>query len=633
MLDGDIALLTKIWWALANNQRYHGYLGDLTSSQIQASVEKMGLSFFTHALPSVGKALDGHFAGQPVGELGTDVLSVPFKRAVLGDPVAVDCVRQLSYLFYKLEVPYSDDLVAEFLDAFVKTDAELVDAIDPMFSDHVSGMRQVVGLALKGANPYNIRPSHGSGATACRTKNHNKYRTVRYFPGIDQVYPYSDYFYLNYDHLADAMVGSELVCTDSESLIDRDLPTIYGSYCLLDTREEIELDDPRHMAWARVPFEMGGTTVEGLSDGVPRARIVLVPKDSRGPRVISCEPAEHMYIQQGIMGVMYEHLETRSVTRGFVNFTDQSLNRELARLASMSGKLATLDLKDASDRVSLQLVRRVFPDSWIECLMACRTPATLLPDGRVVELQKFAPMGSSVCFPVEALVFWASAVATQLERGLQPEAYVYGDDIIVPSDMAGDCIRNLEGIGLKVNASKSYVTGPFRESCGGDYYLGSDVTPVRLKKWFGSSVLELVRAADFVNELIAKFGLRGTILDILDLVQEHCRYVFPKTELPVPCTIRTQSRATNDTRFKRRWNKGLQRYEYLIITPRCNAVERHPADWWELLRKQLTRDNRELAEWDEVGLLLKTISKPVPPGYYVDPRAIHKAWKWTWLGS
>lgn len=630
MLDGDIALLTKIWWALANNQRYHGYLGDLTSSQVQASVDRMGLSFFTHALPSVGKALDGHFAGQPVGELGTDVLSYPFKRALLGDPVAVDCVRQLAYLFYKLEVPYSDDLVAEFLDAFVKTDAELVDAIDPLFSDHVAGMREIVGLALKGANPYNIRPSHGTGATACRTKNHNKYRTVRYFPGIDAVYPYSDYFYLNADHLADAMTASELGDTNSDTPVETfthrrsvdSLPyfTEEGFWLVCRTVEQVEVPAREE-------------TVEGLSDGVPRARIVLVPKDSRGPRVISCEPAEHMYIQQGIMGVMYEHLETRSVTRGFVNFTDQSLNRELAHLASMSGKLATIDLKDASDRVSLQLVRRVFPDSWFECLMACRTPATELPDGRVVELRKFAPMGSSVCFPVEALVFWASAVATQIERGLQPEAYVYGDDIIVPSDTAHDVIRDLEGIGLKVNVSKSYVTGPFRESCGGDYYLGSDVTPVRLKKWFGSSVLELVRAADFCNELVAKFGLRGTVLDILDLVQEYCRYVFPKTELPVPCTIRAQSRASNDTRFKRRWNKGFQRYEYLIIAPRCNAVERHPADWWELLRKQLTRDDRELADWDEVGLLLKTISKPVPPGYYTDPRAVHKAWKWTWLGS
>nr|URG15520.1 MAG: RNA dependent RNA polymerase [Leviviridae sp.] len=630
MLDGDIALLTKIWWALANNQRYHGYLGDLTSSQVQASVDRMGLSFFTHALPSVGKALDGHFAGQPVGELGTSVLDFPFRRALLGDPVAVDCVRQLAYLFYKLEVPYSDDLVAEFLDAFVKTDAELDDAMDPMFSDHMAGMREVVGLALKGANPYNIRPSHGSGATACRTKNHSKYRTVRYFPCIDQVYAYSDYFYLNVDHLADAMSTSELVATNSDTPVKTFTHRRYVESLPYFTEEGFWLVT-RTMEQVEVPA--GEETVEGLSDGVPRARIVLVPKDSRGPRVISCEPAEHMYIQQGIMGVMYAHLETRSVTRGFVNFTDQTVNRELAHLASMSDKLATLDLKDASDRVSLRLVRRIFPDEWVECLMACRTPATELPDGRVVELRKFAPMGSSVCFPVEALTFWASAVATQIRLGFKPEAYVYGDDIIVPSETAHEVIRDLEGIGLRVNAGKSYVTGPFRESCGGDYYLGSDVTPVRLKKWFGSSVLELVRASDFVNSLVTKFGLRGTILDILDYVQEYCRYVFPKTELPVPCTIRSQSRASNDTRFKRRWNKGLQRYEYLILTPQCNAKEHHPADWWELLRKQLTREDRKPAEWDEVGLLLWTISKPVPPGYYVDPRAIHGAWKWTWLGS
>ena len=39
----------------------------------------------------------------------------------------------------------------------------------------------------------------------------------------------------------------------------------------------------------------------------------------------------------------------------------------------------------------------------------------------------------------------------------------------------------LEAFGLLVNKKKSFSKGNFRESCGGDYFMGTDVTPVYMR--------------------------------------------------------------------------------------------------------------------------------------------------------
>jgi hypothetical protein len=184
------------------------------------------------------------------------------------------------------------------------------------------------------------------------------------------------------------------------------------------------------------------------------------------------------------------HLESHRLTKGYVNFTHQEVNRDLALHGSIHEHIATLDLKDASDRVSLALVRRVFAKVPVvlQALEACRTTETQLPDGRLVELKKFAPMGSALCFPVEALIFWAILVSAMCKRTRLPlsvvgkRIFVYGDDIIVPVDWAPQCMLALERVGLRVNTAKCCITGPFKESCGMDAFKGVCVTPIRFRK-------------------------------------------------------------------------------------------------------------------------------------------------------
>jgi hypothetical protein len=99
-------------------------------------------------------------------------------------------------------------------------------------------------------------------------------------------------------------------------------------------------------------------------------------------------------------------------------------------------------------------------------------------------------MGSALCFPFEAMVFLTivllgieKAQNTKLTRkdimSLRGKVRVYGDDIIVPTDYTRFVCDMLEAYGLRVNYDKSFWTGKFRESCGGDFYAGVDTTPVR----------------------------------------------------------------------------------------------------------------------------------------------------------
>jgi hypothetical protein len=124
--------------------------------------------------------------------------------------------------------------------------------------------------------------------------------------------------------------------------------------------------------------------------------------------------------------------------------------------------------------------------------MACRTTKVVMPSGIRLRLNKFASMGSALCFPVEALVFYC-IIQTQLHReaGIRPTPLtiqsfsqrinVYGDDLIVPSDAMDGIVSLLTTFGLKVSRTKSFGKSRFRESCGSEWYAGRDVRPLYLR--------------------------------------------------------------------------------------------------------------------------------------------------------
>ena len=296
-------------------------------------------------------------------------------------------------------------------------------------------------------------------------------------------------------------------------------------------------------------------TLVSNKDATFNSKLTVVPKDSRGPRTICMEPHERMFIQKGIMHKIYEYIETSSVARGYINFSDQSINKKFAYQASLDGKYATIDLKDASDMVPWPLIQEFFPDEWVQALDVTRATHTNTLHGPK-KLNKFAPMGSALCFPIEAIVFWSIA------RSVCDEVYVYGDDIIVPTHRAQYVMSALESYGLVINRDKSLTTGFFKESCGGDYFHGHDIGIIQCKS------LDLVSFVDFANLISRKFENQDLGEILIKKFEEYQSVYIPRssTDYNLTGVFNSPAVISNDVFLRRRYNKDLQIFEYRILT-------------------------------------------------------------------
>jgi hypothetical protein len=307
-------------------------------------------------------------------------------------------------------------------------------------------------------------------------------------------------------------------------------------------------------------------------------RVVFVAKTQKTPRVIAVEPVCMQYAQQAYSKELVAALERAPLTAGHVNFRDQTVNQGLARTASSDGKLATLDMSEASDRVSLahvELMLESFPNL-LESWKACRSTRAELPDGRILDLKKFASMGSALCFPVESLIFFISIIASRLMRHEQVptwrsvlnagrSVYVYGDDLIVPADEAPAICSDLEAFGFRVNTSKSFWTGRFRESCGTDCYAGVEVTPVYLRRDApsdGEDASSLVSLVATANQLYSSGYVRASAM-IKEIVESNLGPLPEVTEASGAIGWTHHS----DVSPRRRWNRHLQRREYHLWMP------------------------------------------------------------------
>lgn len=586
-------------------------------SEIERDVEEIrrrarseGLSFFTKALPQFGKAIDMALLGNmdSFGRIpfrkGNDVNYPELFRGLTSrvfDAQGVErsdacqqsvrLLRQLTYSFYKLDVPYADETKDEILRSFVQVDAALPSSfagfarpygssiadyeqrcadlpsgismhLDSQLGATIQAARYIIGSVLGSCDPRDIRPRHGPGAVATGEDAIEKSNFTLMYDRLERVYPFTEYMRYNLTHVLDTY----------------DNPPEYKEH---------------------------GT-----------AKVVLVPKDSRGPRLISCEPLASQWIQQGQMKAIVTAIENHRLTSGQVNFSDQTINGSLALESSLTGGNATLDMKDASDRVSWALIELLFPIHWIEALWASRSPETELPNGKIVRLKKFAPMGSAVCFPVEALVFFAlsvgavyskrrrvrhggqslelSALVTDRQDRREIEKisktiYVYGDDLICPTEDSGSVIATLECFALRFNTQKCCTTGSFRESCGVDAYKGVNVTPVRFRTRPGTSLLSpdaLVSWVEYSNSLYEK-GYVECAHYIQDWI---CTYVWVPTlmfkdikkRLGGICFIRHYPGSL--TSAKLRYNKKLQRTEVRLLVVRPVTKRAKTLGWEEMLR-------------------------------------------------
>lgn len=217
------------------------------------------------------------------------------------------------------------------------------------------------------------------------------------------------------------------------------------------------------------------------SDGlhiVAGNRVVTVPKNRKTDRTIAIEPRMNIYIQKGIGSMMRSRLRRKGV-----NLNDQTVNQVLAREGSVTGRLATVDLSMASDTVARVLPHILLPETWVALLEQSRSPFGLLPSGQYIKYQKFSSMGNGYTFELESLIFSALCASLIKVHGGKGDRFsVYGDDIIISSNLVPHLLSYLDWLGFTPNQKKSHWVGGYRESCGKHYFHGSDVTPFYIRR-------------------------------------------------------------------------------------------------------------------------------------------------------
>lgn len=214
---------------------------------------------------------------------------------------------------------------------------------------------------------------------------------------------------------------------------------------------------------------------------VADSKMHFAPKDAETDRAMVPQPSIDSLVSLGLGDYMTDRMR-----RFGLPLDDQTINQRHALEGSLHGTKATLDLVDASNRISRRLVHELFPVDWALLLDRCRITSVTIEDQKV-DLEMFATNGNGFTFPLETLIFWALTSSV----GPSNWASVYGDDIVVNTDAVDSAISLLEFCGFEVNRRKSFWSGPFRESCGADYYSGIDIRPIYQKELI--SMMELFR--------------------------------------------------------------------------------------------------------------------------------------------
>jgi hypothetical protein len=278
-------------------------------------------------------------------------------------------------------------------------------------------------------------------------------------------------------------------------------------------------------------YPTGPVALKDFFIEVPGNRWITVPKNAKTDRCISAEPSGNAFLQQSIGRFMRSRL--RSVG---VDLNNQVINQHLAKLAR-SERLSTLDLSSASDSISVALVYLLLPIEWALVLDDLRSPMTKVK-GDWVRLAKFSSMGNAFTFELESLLFWAISISlAELHCSTERTRYVsvYGDDIIVPTEIASKTIEALSFFGFDVNLHKSFTDGLFFESCGKHYFFDEDVTPVYQKELANSTPEHIRLYNRLYRWMLRDAPNRAWVKSILLFIREHplsaksCQYFIPDT--------------------------------------------------------------------------------------------------------
>lgn len=235
----------------------------------------------------------------------------------------------------------------------------------------------------------------------------------------------------------------------------------------------------------RALLRLPGTSIRGPSLGLQQVargnRFFTVPKEATKLRGACLSPSVNGYLQKGIGLHLRKRLHRADI---FIDgqgdfgpltvngFSSADRHVRMAEKASRDGILSTIDLSDASNTIAYKTIELLWPVEWFSLLCDTREPFVERPDGRFQRLEMFSAMGNGFTFELETITFWAIvSVAAQYTN-----VSVFGDDIICESEYAQEVLSALRFFGFVPNERKTFTSGHFRESCGGDFF---DGVPVR----------------------------------------------------------------------------------------------------------------------------------------------------------
>jgi hypothetical protein len=442
---------------------------------VQGRVKHEGFSFLTITLPDFGKdfqkSLDQGLVdptsfhgfrrkgGLPLFLGG--FLDRVFSRStgVLFDEPDIDSIlgiRQLTLMFSKINLPCSNARYVDAMNGYIdceqevrRNDLYLHHSYMAKFESMSSRVFASVFSKIDSDIYYgNVLPKHGPGSTADRLMGNRKFKLKTWTDRLEEIFPAGEFLFPSWSHY-------------------------------LDHIDSVRFLEPG----AEMPV-----------------KVISVPKTMKTPRIIAMEPSYVQFAQQGVLELILKHLKSDVFLDAVLGFDDQLPNQQMACEGSLLGNLATLDLSEASDRVSNQHVRALVKNhKYLKLAVdATRSRKADVPGHGVVRLAKYASMGSALCFPFEAMTFLVivlCGIEEQLNtpltnkhlHDLVGKVRIYGDDIIIPVDYVEVVNHWLSVFGHKVGEHKSFWNGKFRESCGKEYYNGHDVSIVKVRQVFPSS--------------------------------------------------------------------------------------------------------------------------------------------------
>jgi hypothetical protein len=345
--------------------------------------------------------------------------------------------------------------------------------------------------------------------------------------------------------------------------------------------------------------------IDDTSTKIAAHKLLFVPKSYKTYRSVSMEPLSYQFFEEGAAWAIFQYLKDPNnhcpLRYHYCVDTDDK-NREMAQRGSVDGEFATMDFSSASDTVSLHIVEQCLSETCLWPFVSLRTKYAVyierddywnpITDQYIknamwtscFKVDKFAPMGSALCFPIETIIFALVAEAAVRSTPGCTHAYrVYGDDGVIPTPAVPAFLEISKKIGLKPNMEKSFFnakvdesTDYFRESCGGEYLNGIEVTPLRLSRKFRGLTAKaedrsLPQLVSLANDLFERPFAHQLIVDEL-INQSQLPILFDEDGVRG-----LKSVTPTNYRLPIRWNNDWQIWEVraLVLRTKRRQLRHH----------------------------------------------------------